>query len=64
MALEREGYYCHPCGRRPPEVVLNVEHVLPIKYFPWLCLSPWNLSVACRFCNWGKGNRIVRDYRR
>lgn len=50
--LERDGFACRYCGRRPPAVVLEVDHVMP------RCLGgsddPTNLVAACEDCNAGK----------
>lgn len=27
--FERDGFSCRYCGRRPPEVVIEVDHVVP-----------------------------------
>lgn len=56
--LERDGYACVYCGRRPPEVVLEVDHVLP------RVLGgrdeATNLVTACRDCNNGKRAELLR----
>lgn len=52
--LQRDGYACVYCGRRPPEVVLEADHVLAAAH-GGLDLST-NLVAACRDCNNGKSD--------
>ena len=54
--LERDNHTCHYCGRRPPEVVLQVDHVVSIALGG--SDTPDNLITACRDCNTGKGARV------
>lgn len=54
---------CQACGRRPPEVVLHVDHVLPRYKYPGLSLSLKNLQVLCAECNEGKGAWCEADFR-
>lgn len=52
LILQRDGFACRYCGRRPPEVILHVDHVQPwSKGGPD---DPSNLVTACRDCNLGK----------
>jgi hypothetical protein len=53
--LKRCGYACAYCGRRPPEVVLELDHILPVVRGG--TNRPDNLTAACRDCNRGKYNR-------
>ena len=57
--LERDGFACVYCGRRPPEIVLHVDHMLPRSKGGADSFD--NLVAACQDCNLGKG---VRDSRR
>lgn len=53
--LRRDGFACTYCGRRPPEVVLVIDHAKP-----WSGGGPTvlaNLRSACVDCNAGKGAR-------
>jgi hypothetical protein len=53
--LRRDNFRCFYCGRRPPEVVLHADHVVP-----WRAGGPTtleNLHAACSDCNYGKGAR-------
>jgi hypothetical protein len=51
-ALERSGFACVYCGRKPPEVELHVDHVIPVAKGGSNELH--NLVAACRDCNLGK----------
>lgn len=50
--LKRDGFQCLYCGRKPPEVVLEVDHIIP------RCKggkdSMVNLLSSCQDCNRGK----------
>jgi len=51
--FKRDGFQCKYCGRRPPEVTLEVDHILPQKRGGKD--NPENLITACFDCNRGKG---------
>lgn len=53
--LARDGYRCIYCGRRPPECILEVDHVLP-RAAGGLDIAT-NLVTACRDCNGGKSDQ-------
>jgi hypothetical protein len=50
--FKRDGFGCKYCGRRSPEVVLEVDHIVPV------CEGgtddPINLTTSCWDCNRGK----------
>ena len=50
--LQRDNFICQYCGRTPPEVVLHVDHKLPIVRGGDNKES--NLITACSDCNLGK----------
>lgn len=50
--LRRDNHTCMYCGRKPPEVVLTVDHVTPVSLGGRD--EPSNLRTACRDCNSGK----------
>lgn len=56
--LERDNYTCVYCGRRPPEVVLELDHVLPRSRGG--SGRSENLATACRDCNQGKAAGLLR----
>lgn len=55
--LERDGFRCVYCGRKPPEVALEVDHVLPLAKGG--NSHSTNLVTACRECNNGKRAGLV-----
>ena len=64
-AIRLHGARCQACGRTPQRhgIVINVDHVIPRKVRPGLCLSVANLQILCSDENIGKGNRYVDDWR-
>lgn len=52
--LKRDNFTCKYCGRRPPEVTLQVDHKKPISKGGKSI--PSNLATSCRECNIGKRN--------
>ncbi len=55
--LERFNFTCMYCGRKPPEVILEVDHIHPRSKGGKN--EKENLTVACRECNVGKSNTII-----
>ena len=53
QVLKRDGFRCSYCGRRPPEVTLDVDHVQSWKDGGRTVME--NLVAACTDCNIGKG---------
>lgn len=55
--FERDRFTCGYCGRRPPDVVLEVDHMLPV------CEGGGdeqeNLITACFDCNRGKSGKVL-----
>lgn len=51
--FKRDGFRCTYCGQRPPEVVLVVDHVVPVADGGGD--EAENLTTACFTCNSGKG---------
>ncbi len=57
QVLRRDGFTCQYCGRKPPEVKLHIDHVIP-----WSAGGlniPDNLRTSCEPCNLGKGTSRV-----
>lgn len=55
QVLKRDNFTCQKCGRKAPEVKLEVDHILP-----WSCGGPTvldNLQTLCEECNKGKSNK-------
>lgn len=50
--FKRDGFKCLYCGRMPPNVLLHVDHIIPV------CVggdnSRDNLATSCDKCNLGK----------
>jgi hypothetical protein len=54
--LMRDHFTCMYCGKRPPMVVLNVDHYIPVSEGG--SGDDRNLITACRDCNSGKAASI------
>lgn len=52
--LRRDGFACTYCGRKPPDVELYIDHVVPAALGGRD--TPENLRTACFDCNAGKGS--------
>lgn len=52
--LRRDGYACRYCGSKAPDVVLTVDHVIPVTLGGGD--EPNNLVTACQPCNAGKSS--------
>lgn len=57
--FKRDYFTCRYCGAQPPEVVLVVDHVLPVARGGGETLD--NLITACEVCNQGKAARLLGD---
>ena len=57
VVLRRDGFTCTYCGRRPPDVVLHVDHIVPRSKGGGNALT--NLRTACVDCNLGKSDRSL-----
>lgn len=56
--LMRDNFTCIYCGRRPPEVSLEIDHQYPQSLGG---KNMWNnLVTSCRDCNGGKGDMILK----
>lgn len=55
--FKRDDFSCQYCGRMPPTVTLEVDHILPV------CEKgsddKYNLITACFDCNRGKGGSLL-----
>ena len=52
----RDNFTCVYCGRKPPEVVLEIDHIVPVSFGGDNSID--NLVTSCKRCNSSKGNRI------
>jgi hypothetical protein len=57
QVLRRDGFTCTYCGRQPPEVSLQVDHVIPWSKGGTHDLA--NLRTACMECNLGKSDTLL-----
>lgn len=57
--FKRDRFTCQYCGRKAPDVVLEVDHIKP--YSKGGKDEIINLVTACRDCNRGKTNRELDD---
>ncbi len=51
--FKRDGFSCQYCGAVPPSVLLQVDHIVPVKLGGENDVD--NLVTACQPCNIGKG---------
>jgi len=54
--MRRDSSQCVCCGRKPPEISLEVDHVIPFSKGGSNHIS--NLQTLCFDCNRGKSNRF------
>lgn len=57
--FKRDGFKCQYCGRSSPEVILEVDHIVPVSEGGGN--EPLNLITSCFDCNRGKGKRKLSD---
>lgn len=57
--FKRDGWSCRYCGQKPPGVVLEIDHVVPV--VEGGKDDPFNLVTSCFDCNRGKGKRPLND---
>src|SRR4051794_41151740 len=52
--LRRDNHTCQYCGAKAPDVVLHIDHVMPVSLGG--DDKPGNLVTACKDCNAGKAS--------
>ena len=57
--FKRDKFTCQYCGQRPPDVVLEVDHILP--KVEGGKDGKTNLTTACFACNRGKAGNALDD---
>lgn len=57
--FKRDGFTCQYCGGRSPEVVLEVDHIVPVAGGG--SNDPENLITACYMCNRGKSDKPLSE---
>lgn len=58
--LQQANFSCQYCGRKAPEIILEVDHKYPKSKGGLDKIE--NYSVACRDCNNGKGDFILKNF--
>lgn len=57
--FKRDRYTCQYCGKHPPDVLLEADHIVPRAAGGSDDLT--NLTTACTDCNRGKGARLLEE---
>jgi hypothetical protein len=57
--FKRDGFTCRYCGRKPPEVILHIDHMLAVSKGGGN--EEDNLLTSCEGCNLGKGAGDLKD---
>ncbi len=57
--FKRDKFTCQYCGKKAPEVVLNVDHIDPVAKGGTNEIL--NLTTSCFSCNSGKSDRTLND---
>jgi len=57
--FKRDGFTCRYCGKKSPEVILEVDHAVPLAVGG--SDDDDNLVTACYECNRGKGARLLTE---
>lgn len=55
--FQKDNFTCQYCGRKPPKVVLEVDHILPRAEHGTDEIE--NLITSCEDCNRGKGKMLL-----
>lgn len=58
--FQRDKHSCQYCGRRPPEVELEVDHLVPVARGGTDVFE--NLMTSCRECNSGKSAKLIERF--
>jgi len=56
--FERDGFACQYCGLKPPEAILEIDHIVPVSKNG--TNEQENLLTSCKTCNRGKGARDLK----
>ena len=57
--FKRDSFKCQYCGRSAPDVILEVDHIVPVAKGGGNDLL--NLITSCRDCNSGKSDKMLSD---
>jgi len=55
--FKRDGFTCQYCGKRPPNTILHLDHIIPVSKGG--TNQTENLITACIDCNLGKSNILL-----
>ena len=55
--FNRDNFTCQYCGRKSPEVIIEIDHIVPQSKEGKDELN--NYITACKDCNMGKSNLII-----
>ena len=56
--FRRDKFTCQYCGRQPPDVILEADHITPMSKGGGD--EPENLVTSCFECNRGKGTKLLK----
>ena len=57
--FKRDRFTCQYCGRMAPDIILEIDHIIPVAAGGTNDLL--NLVTSCKDCNRGKGKRKLSD---
>lgn len=57
--FKRDNFTCRYCGRKSPEVVLELDHIIPVSKGG--TDDPINLTTSCFACNSGKSDKNLSE---
>lgn len=57
--LKRDSFTCQYCGKSAPNVVLEIDHILPVSKGGTNAIL--NLVTSCYDCNRGKAGKLLTD---
>lgn len=59
--LQRDSFTCQYCGRKSPDVILEIDHIIPKSKGGKN--KKENYQTACKDCNIGKGDGILDEFK-
>ena len=57
--FKRDGFICQYCGSNPPNVILHVDHIIPVSKGGENIMD--NYITSCSKCNLGKSNVSLKN---
>ena len=57
--FKRDGFTCQYCGQQAPDVVLEIDHIIPVAKGGNCEIT--NLITSCKDCNRGKSDKTLDD---